>query len=146
MGLGYILDPIGHVTNLVKEWSPRKCCTEKIYERSLVRHLRSKLKGKDVVPQYCSGRSRGDIVVNGKILIEIKANLDSTGKLDTLIGQLDRYEREWKKYVYVIVVLCGKHDSNLVSQLEKSMERRLSVGDYMAAMTLQSPRLTLVVK
>ncbi len=122
MGLGYWADPLGHVAKLIKEWNPRGCRIEKDYERSLVRHLRSRLLGKEIVAQYGTGRARGDLVVDGKILIEIKVNLDSTTKVNTLIGQLEGYDREWKKPV--IVVLCGNHDRALVAQVEKSLERR----------------------
>jgi hypothetical protein len=122
MALGYWFSPIGHVTELIKEWQPRKCRTEKDFERSLVRHLQPKLEGKDVIPQYGSGRVRGDIVVNKEILIEIKTNLNTTAKLHTLLGQIETYEREWKKSV--IFVLCGQQDSNLVKQLKEGIDRR----------------------
>ena len=95
MGLSYWLDPLGNVCKLIEEWRPRKCTTEKDYERSLVRYLQAKLEGKDVVPQYASGRVRGDIVVDKQILIEIKAKLDSTGKLQKVLGQIEVYGRAW---------------------------------------------------
>jgi hypothetical protein len=122
MGLGYWFDPLGKVRKLIGDWRPRRCTTEKDYERSLVRYLQEKLEGKDVVPQYASGRVRGDIVVEGQILIEIKTKLDSTAKLQKLLGQIEVYESEWKKQV--IVVICGENDPNLAKQLRDSAERR----------------------
>jgi hypothetical protein len=115
-------EPLGHVADLVKKWNPRRCRTEKEYERSLVRHPQARLRGKEIDPQYGSGRTRGDIVVDDKVLIEVKVNLDSTGMSNILVGLLEGYERDWKKPV--TVVLCGKHDRNLVNQLEGSMVRR----------------------
>ena len=122
MSIRFTLDPLGHVARLVKEWNPRKCRTEKDYERSLVRHLKAKLPKQDIVPQFGSGRARGDIVVGGKVLIEIKVNFNTTDKLNRLIGQLEGYETEWKKPV--VVVLCGQTDIQLGNQLIKNMERR----------------------
>jgi hypothetical protein len=136
MGLSYWLDPLGNVCKLIEEWRPRKCTTEKDYERSLVRYLQAKLEGKDVVPQYASGRVRGDIVVDKQILIEIKAKLDSTGKLQKVLGQIEVYGREWKRPV--IVVICGETDPNLAKQLRDSAERRRPL--------FEAPWLRLVFK
>lgn len=122
MGFSYWFDPAGNVRKLIEEWRPRRCTTEKDYERSLVRYLQANLEGKDVVPQYASGRVRGDIVVDEQILIEIKTKLDSTAKLQKLLGQIELYEREWKKQV--IVVICGETDPNLAKQIRNSTERR----------------------
>jgi len=41
--------------------------------------------------QYASGRVKGDIAVDGNILIEIKDGLKSTGQLQRLLGQLELY-------------------------------------------------------
>ena len=139
MGVGYWLDPGQNVAGLIKRWNPRRCRTEKEYERSLVRFLESKLQGKEVVPQYASGRVRGDIVIDKKVLIEIKVNLSSIAKLRTLLGQIDLYASEWKRDV--VIVLCGRHDKNLVQQLKKSMKRRIH-----AMSILELPWLSLVVK
>lgn len=139
MSLRYWLDPLGEITRLVREWRPRKCKTEKDFENSLVRHLRSNLPGKDVVPQYASGRVKGDIVIEKKYLIEIKLNLGSTSKLQRLIGQLEGYEQEWKNPI--ILVLCGDHDTNLLKQLKEAVNRR-NDKDLLPA----EPRITLVSK
>jgi len=111
----------GDVEKLIREWSPRKCKTEKDFERSLIRFLESKIKPEKIVRQFAYGRLRGDIVVDKAILVEIKHNLDSTAKLQRLLGQLEIYASEWKKDV--IVVLVGEQDPNLVRQLEKTMAK-----------------------
>ena len=85
------------VIKLIDAWHPRACKTEKDLERSLHKHLEKNLPDLDVQMQYASGRVKGDICVDHKVLIELKDSLKSTGQLQRLIGQLDLYASQWKK-------------------------------------------------
>ncbi len=116
-------DPHAFVLNLIQEWRPRGCETEKDYEISLYNFLHRKLEGEtiEITKQYGQGRIKGDIVVGRKVLIELKADLDSTSKLQRLYGQLELYSQDWKSHV--IVVLCGEHDRNLIAQLQRQIEK-----------------------
>ncbi len=137
--MGFWWDPRGKIKELVETWEPKQCKTEKEFERSLASFLESQLKGKEVVKQYAVGRIRGDIVIDGKILVEIKTNLDSTGKLQRLLGQIELYKEDWKKSV--LLVLCGAHDTNLIKKLKDAVGRRRD-----AAIVLDDFFIDLVVK
>jgi len=108
------LDPDDMVWSAIKRWRPRGCETERQYEKSLYDFLHREFPDIQVTKQFASGRIRADIVVGGKIIIEMKNNLDTTGKYQRLMGQLMAYE-EWDGQVFVI--LTGKTDPNLRKQL-----------------------------
>ena len=108
------------VLRLIDSWHPRKCETEKDFERSLHKHLEKHLQNSNVIKQYAAGRAKGDIVVEDKILIEIKDSLQSTGQLQRLLGQLDIYNTQWKGQV--IVVICGDSQRDLVKHLNEKVE------------------------
>ncbi|HTU33560.1 MAG TPA: hypothetical protein VMF66_07130 [Candidatus Acidoferrum sp.] len=82
------------VMKLVDDWHPRKCETEKDFEVSLHRHLERNLPHANVIKQYAAGRVKGDIVIDDRVLVEIKDSLESTGQLQRLLGQLDIYQSE----------------------------------------------------
>jgi len=105
---------------LIDSWHPRGCKTEKDLERSLHKHLEKSLPDVDVQMQYASGRVKGDICVDHKVLIELKDSLKSTAQVQRLIGQLDLYESQWKKEV--IVVICGASQRDLVRQVTTKVE------------------------
>ena len=44
------------VIKLIDDWRPRKCETEKNFERSLHKHLEKNLEKSDVIKQYAAGR------------------------------------------------------------------------------------------
>jgi hypothetical protein len=108
------------VMKLIDVWHPRGCKTEKDLERSLQRHLQKNLESSDIIPQYASGRVKGDIAVDGEILIEIKDSLKSTSQLQRLLGQLELYNSLWKGKV--IVLICGDSQRDLVKALTKKIE------------------------
>lgn len=114
-------DPTDMVVSLVNKWEPTECKSEKDYEKSLYNYLHDSLKEIQVTKQYAKGRIRADIVVGDKIIIELKNNLDSTGKYQRLIGQLMEYE-EWNGSV--IVLLAGKTDENLLKEFRKYVEKK----------------------
>jgi len=111
---------VNEVRKLIYAWKPRGCETEKDFERSLQKHLEKNLEKSDIVSQYAAGRVKGDIVVDGEILIEIKDDLKSTAQLQRLLGQLEIYNAQWKGKV--IVVICGDTQRDLVSTLTKKIE------------------------
>ena len=108
------------VMKLIDAWRPRSCETEKDFERSLHKHLEKNLPDVDVQKQYASGRVKGDICVDHKVLIELKDGLKSTGQLQRLMGQLDLYASQWKEKV--VVVICGDSQRDLVKALSAKVE------------------------
>ena len=122
MGLNYWLNPVGYVLAQIDKWKRRKCNNEQDFKLSLFRNLEKGLQGREVIKEYATGRVRGDIVIDKKILIEVKKSLDSTGKLQRLLGQIEIYENDWKGNL--ILVLGGKHDTNLLAQVRKAVEKR----------------------
>lgn len=107
------------VINLIDGWHPRGCKTEKDLERSLHRHLEKNLPSSEIIMQYASGRVKGDLAVDGNILIEIKDSLKSTGQLQRLLGQLELYAALWKGKV--IVLVSGDAHRDLVNSLTKKI-------------------------
>jgi hypothetical protein len=55
------------------------------------------------------------------VAVEMERNLDSTGKYQRLIGQLTDYE-DWKGYV--VVLLTGRNDPELVKRLRGFLEKQ----------------------
>jgi hypothetical protein len=108
------------VLKLIEDWHPRGCKTEKDFERWLHKHLEKNLPSSEVIMQYASGRIKGDIGVDGQILVEIKDSLKSTGQLQRLIGQLELYNGLWKGKV--IVLICGDSQRDLANALTKKIE------------------------
>src|SRR5438309_11993070 len=52
------------VINVICDWHPRGCKTEKDLERSLHKHLEKNLPSSEVISQNASGRVKGDIAVD----------------------------------------------------------------------------------
>ena len=111
---------VRNVVGLVQSWRPRNCESEKEFERSLKKHLDKNLPSSDVIPQSAQGRMKGDIVVDDRILIELKVGLNSTSKMQRLLGQIELYESNWKGEV--IVVVCGDADRDLLKTVKKKIE------------------------
>lgn len=130
------------VLKLIDDWHPRGCKTEKDLERSLHRHLEKNLPSSVIIPQYASGRVKGDLAVNGEILIEIKDSLKSTGQLQRLLGQLDLYNGLWKGKV--IVLVCGDSQRDLVSALIKKVDSLKP--DTLGAFLFDERNIHLVVR
>ncbi len=119
------LDPDDMVLSAIKRWKPRACETEKQYENSLYGFLHKEFPDIQITKQFANGRVRADIVVGGKIIIELKNNLDTTAKYQRLMGQLMVYE-EWDGQIFVL--LTGKTDPNLRKQLS-SYAQQTTCGD-----------------
>jgi len=116
MPISFTLNPFGRVSEVIESWRPRGCKTEKDYERSLVKKLQNELVNQTIQQQYGSARQRVDIMVHGKVPIEIKKDLKSTAVLQTTKGQLDGYLKAWQG---VILVLCGDIQADLFKELKK---------------------------
>ncbi len=108
------------VMKLIDDWHPRSCKTEKDFEVSLHKHLEKNLPHADVIKQYAAGRVKGDIVIDGQVLIELKDSLESTGQLQRLMGQLDIYHTQWKGKV--IVLICGEVQRDSMKTLNLKVE------------------------
>jgi hypothetical protein len=104
------------VYSAIKRWRPRRCETEKDYEKSLYEFLHKEFPDIQVTKQFANGRIRADIVVGDKIIIELKNKLDTTAKYQRLMGQLMAYE-QWEGQIFVI--LTGDTDANLRKQLRQ---------------------------
>jgi hypothetical protein len=115
---------------LLKEWSPKEYKSEGEYEKDLYAYLHDNFDGVEVTRQHGSSRSRVDLCVGRKVYIELKKDLDSTAKLQRLLGQLQLYANE--KWECVIVVVVGKADQNLLKQAEQGVKKLGS--DFMLGM------------
>lgn len=87
-------DSPGMVKKTIEDWKPVNCNTEKEYEKSLYYFLHKQFENIQITKQYARGRIHADLVVGDKIIIELKHNLNSTGKYQRLIGQLTEY-KDW---------------------------------------------------
>lgn len=113
-------DSVEVVLSHLKEWQPTSCKTEKDFENSLYAYLHSKLPEIQVTKQFAQGRVRADLNVGGKVIVELKNNLDNTSKYQRLVGQLAEY-KEWDGRV--VVLLTGKTDRNIRKELDRFLER-----------------------
>jgi len=124
-------DDLDTVTRLIKKWTPRRCKTEKDYEKSLYDYLHRELGQVQVTKQFAKGRIRADLVVGDRVIIELKHNLDNTGKYQRLIGQLEEYQ-DWDGRI--VIVLTAKSDQHLRKQLASYVKEHQSalLGDKFA--------------
>ncbi len=113
-------DDAGTVVHLIKNWIPGECKNEKDYEKSLYPFLHAELGSIQITKQPGYGRLRADLAVGKNVLVELKHNLDSTAKLQRLIGQLEGYRESDKT---VIVVLTGRTEPNLGKELRHAIEK-----------------------
>lgn len=113
-------DSVGFVTKKMESWNPKKCSTEKDYEKSLYQYLHDELGNLQITKQYAKGRIRADLMIGDKVIVELKHNLDTTAKYQRLIGQISEY-KEWDGRV--IILLTGKTDLNLRKQIDTFIKR-----------------------
>lgn len=111
-------DIFGDCIELIKTWKPKqKYNNENQYREDLMDFLMRKLNDNSnqvlFTPQRRisitkdDGRGLCDIGIDRKIGIELKKDLKSKRKIDTLIGQI---VNEYLRYEHVIVVLVGNTD------------------------------------
>ncbi len=133
----HAFDSTGAVAGLIEKWTPRRCKTEKDYENSLYEYLHQELGGVQVTKQFAKGRIRADLAIGDQVIIELKHNLDETGKYQRLIGQLEGY-KDWEGQV--IIVLTGATDRNLRKELDEYVKKHRSL------LLLQADKFTVVEK
>jgi len=118
--LKWTWDPVAVLTALLDKWRPRNCESEKDYETSLYLFLHKELEDRQITKQPAHGRFHADLVIDDKFIIEIKHNLDSTGKYQRLKGQVMEY-KDWKGQV--ILLLIGKTEPNLKKDLTSFLKK-----------------------
>lgn len=121
----YLWDSVGFVTKKIESWEPKKCKTEKDYEKSLYQYLHDELGDLQITKQYAKGRIRADLMIGDRVIVELKHNLDTTAKYQRLIGQISEY-KEWDGRV--IILLTGETDVNLRKQLDAFIKKE-KLGD-----------------
>lgn len=112
-------DSLSHVENLINEWKPRACETEKDYQNSLYNFLEEKIPEKQITKEHGIGRSKVDIAVGKKVFIELKKDIKTTAQLQRLIGQLEIYKEDCDN---MLLVVCGKSDKKLIKQLRDKLK------------------------
>ncbi len=105
------------MADLIALWSPKNCKSEKDYEKSLYTFLHEELGNVQVTKQFSKGRMKADIVVGDEVIWELKHDLDTTAKLQRLVGQQLRTYKEWDGPV--IVLLTGTTEPNIRKQLAR---------------------------
>lgn len=103
------------VAQEIESWRPRGCRTEIQYRNSLFNKLEDAFR---IAPtkEYGHGRVRADIAFERRLAIELKLDLNTTGKQQRLKGQLDDYAKAFNS---TIVVLVGDTQRNLLEDLKK---------------------------
>lgn len=108
----YELEPGKTIKKLVEQWPVEHSESESIYEKQLAGFLKDKLgKIAKVRRQQGAGSTRCDIQIDKKVALELKVKLDSTSKVQRLIGQIEMYKRESE--ADLIVVLIGESRDDL---------------------------------
>jgi len=114
-------NPVDVAKEKIITWKPGSLKSEKDYEKSLYNYLHKNLDKLQVTKQYAKGRIKADIVIQDKVIIELKNNLNSTAKYQRLIGQLIEY-KNWEGNV--IILLTGGTDLNLKKDLQKFIDEQ----------------------
>ncbi|MCL5239449.1 MAG: hypothetical protein M1286_03190 [Candidatus Marsarchaeota archaeon] len=100
-----------NIKKTLENWSVGRYKTEKGYETELTNLLYKKFDRKNV--KFQSGENNVDIEVsNGKkrYPIELKYNFDM-GDRDRVVGQLDRYWREYRNKTFLVICGIKEHDN-----------------------------------
>jgi hypothetical protein len=113
------------VAELIEEWKPASAHLESEYEKSLHRFLKSRLPSVKVTRQYGSSRAKCDLATGNEVIIELKAGLKNTNKVQRLLGQIELYRGEWDRPI--IVVLLGETEEDLLHDLRRNLQKYHSV-------------------
>ena len=92
-------------------WRPGRREHEQSYEQSLVKFLRNRIPHIVVRTQTYMTANDGetlriDVVVDGRIGIEIKRNLRNSAEVDRCFAQIQRYARTWRKRGPLFLLVC----------------------------------------
>ncbi len=121
--IGFLWSPKDAVAKIIKEWSATGCTSEKECEDSLYALLHERFPEIQIIRQYGRGRSRVDLMVAEKVMIELKYTLTSTSEYQRLVGQLIEY-KDWHKDI--LLVLVGDTERSILKQLERTIETEFS--------------------
>lgn len=133
----FLIDPISEVKKAIDAWFPEMCESEADYENSLYEFLHEHFDDVQITRQYGIGRSRADLNVGNKVLVEIKKDLKIKTHYDRLIGQLGDYMK-WTGAT--IILLVGTADPNLKKELVQHAKVRGSIR------TLYDPAFHVIEK
>ena len=125
MGFGFSWDPSGTVVSLIERWAPFECSAEKDYENSLYEFLHRELPDVQITKQYAMGRVRADMYIGGKVILEVKTDLNRKGEYQRLLGQILelKVRDEW-----IVVVLTGNTDPHFPKALREHFKDWVGVG------------------
>lgn len=117
------------VESLLNEWVPSEVYDhERKFQSELQEYLDTRLNdsrgvldgGEEFVVSTEHGRSKGDVVVNDVVGIELKRDL-SNSQTKKLAGQIQSYRDE---YDFVFVVACGIDDMDGWRRMKNQYEQR----------------------
>ena len=116
---------IDKVEELIIKWQPTGCSTEEDYENSLHQHLKSNLGKVKITKKHAVGDSQVDFLIYNNVLVEVKKNLDSDSRLQSIVKEIESCLSEAE---YVILVLFGKIANSLLKQLREKYANELTKG------------------
>ena len=109
-----------------KEFNPQEIRDETEFEGNLVQWLEGKFGNElKIRRQVQTSRGRVDIIINDKILLELKL-ITSEGVLDKLYGQLRKYLK-LDKMVVAILLDTGKINPQRLNEWKDNYEKELGV-------------------
>jgi len=124
---------------IIDNWFPQRYPNELGYHEDLHRFLKTILrKDRKVFREH--GINKADLVIDGKIGIEIKKDLKHKSKVDRCVTQVKRMRRE-HMYIFVIVVGDNIRESTY-DDLRNELEEFLESDDFMQ----QNPLIKLIRK
>ncbi len=123
----FLIDPISEVKKAIGLWFPEMCESEADFENSLYEFFHEHFDNVQITRQYGIGRSRADLNVGNKVLVEIKKDLHIKTNYDRLVGQLADYMK-WPGAT--IILLVGTADPNLKKELVQYARDRSSIRTF----------------
>jgi hypothetical protein len=107
-----------HVLRVLWGWKPRsREGNEKGYVNSMLAYMRRNGVPSNEVErerriQWAGGKrwAQPDVVVRGKVLVEIKSDLTTSSASDRSLGQMLRYLLAFKQIGPAVLIICGERD------------------------------------
>ncbi len=122
--LSFFWDPLGFIGDLIeKEWEVRDSSSEKECEEALYGFLHRRLPDLQIVNQYGRGRAHIDLMVQDKVMIELKYELASTSECQRLLGQVLDY-KDWGQQL--LLVFVGGVEPSLLKQIRRHLDEQFS--------------------
>lgn len=114
------------VIRIINRWKPKdKYPRVKGYRDDLKDFIENEFLKSQQKPfgskKHTPTEKRGSIEIDRTIRIALKRNLNGKNGIDTLIGQIDEYERA---YPCVIIVLCGEMSDETAEDTKDRINRR----------------------